>query len=148
MLQPTPARHSPRIWCAAIMLIPALWLVRQQPSPPSLLGRWHGRSICDRAPGNEACHDEEVIYHVAPSPQHPGRVRLDADKVVNGAIIPMGALEFDFDKATDTWISEFRNARVDVLWRLHVTGSRLDGRLEDVPSRRLRRRVSAVRDSV
>jgi hypothetical protein len=50
--------------------------------PKSIAGRWHGESICVKAAWNAACHDEEVVYDVAPDSTQPGRMRFHASKIV------------------------------------------------------------------
>ena len=140
-------RHRLHVWCGALALLPAVGPMRQDPTRPAILGRWHGRSICEKGPASTACRDEEVMYRFTPSSQDHDQVRLHAEKVVHGAVVPMGDLELSFNEVANSWVAEINSSRLHALWQYRVDGSHLDGRLVDIPSNRLRRQVRAVRDS-
>lgn len=112
-----------------------------------ILGRWRGMSLCVKAPWNAACHDEQVIYHVARVASDSSRIALHADKQVGTAIVPMGDLECSFDRADNSWVAEFTNARGHVRWSFRPDRGRLSGTLTDVGAGRLLRNVTAARDS-
>ena len=92
-----------RTLAAALLLL--VWLPvagASQATPANLqqmLGRWRGTSLCVKTPWNAACHDEQVIYHVARVASDSSRIALHADKQVGTAIVPMGDLECSFNPA-------------------------------------------------
>jgi len=110
-------------------------------TPPSILGYWHGRSTCIKAPWNAACNDEEVLYHFVPAADPPGQVLLKAYKYVNGAPESMYDLQFAWDSTRHRWAARYSNSRVRILWSYTVEDSVLIGRLVDLPDERLVRNV-------
>ena len=114
---------------------------------PSLLGRWHGRSICIKADWNAACNDEEAFYDFVPAPSGLPRLLLHAYKRVGTAIASMGDLEFWPDTGGARWVGEFANTHVHIRWVYQVADSGLTGTLILLPSMHLARNVHAQRDS-
>jgi hypothetical protein len=114
---------------------------------PSLLGRWHGTSICIRASWNAACSDEEVFYDFVPAPSGLPWILPHAYKRVGTAIEAMGDMEFLPDTSGIRWIGEFANTRVHVRWVYQVTDSGLTGGVVLLPAMQLARNVRAQRDS-
>lgn len=133
-------------WCVAIGLAIVSPVEAQQPAA-TILGRWHGQSVCIKAEWNAACHDEEVVYNFVPAAAGSGRVTLHAFKVVGGAMEPMYDLDFALDSAAGYWSADFTNARVHIRWSYAVNGAALKGRVVDLPSMRMARLVTASRDS-
>ncbi len=113
-------------------------------APPSILGYWHGRSICIKAAWNAACNDEEVLYHFVPVADHAGQVLLKAYKYVSGAPESMYDLQFAWDSTRHQWAARYSNARVRILWSYTVQDTILLGRLADLPDERLVRNVRAT----
>ncbi len=135
------ALHFP-ILCLAVPLCAAS---PEGDAPPSdiIRGTWRGTSVCtdrERAP---ACKDEEVLYEFTPVTEV--KVRLKADKIVGGNVVPMGELDFDYDAGARVWKSEFESPRVHGLWSFSVAGDRLYGTLVDLPSRAVLRTVTGAR---
>jgi hypothetical protein len=112
----------------------------------SILGVWRGSSICVKADWNASCNDEIVRYDFRPSTTHAGGALMHAEKMVNGAFEPMGDLEFVFDSATDAWVGDFRNQRVNIRWSFRVLGDSLSGQVVTMPDRRVARHAGARRD--
>jgi hypothetical protein len=127
--------------------IPAVGRAQSTPFNLRILGRWRGTSICVKATWNAACHDEQVIYRVARSAQAADRITLQADRREGTGTVSMGDLQFWFDEAANSWVSELTTSRAHVLWSFRVDQAHLVGRLVELPSRRLMRNVTAVRDS-
>src|SRR5438477_9370336 len=48
----------------------------------SLAGDWTGESIC--VGDNPSCHDEKIVYHISIDPTDPTKVKIAADKIVDG----------------------------------------------------------------
>jgi hypothetical protein len=110
----------------------------------SIVGSWQGTSTCVDKVQFPACNDEQVIYDV--SAQSPGAdsVLIRADKIVNGSREFMG--EFTFVRgAGNQWSTEFQGGRNPDRWELSVQGDTLTGRLLDLPSGSVVRRVSLRR---
>lgn len=54
-----------------------------------LSGDWRGDSICTVRPS--ACNDEKALYHIKKLGDQPNRFSVQADKIVNGKALDMGA---------------------------------------------------------
>ena len=117
--------------------------VEGAPSSDAFLGEWDGTSSCVDKVKFPACRDEVVVYHVASSSAGDSQVTLNADKVVDGKALAMGALDFRFDSSRKAWTSELRNPGGSALWSFQVTGSELSGTLVELPSNALIRKVTA-----
>jgi len=118
----------------------------QEPAA-SFLGIWRGVSTCVDRSHDPACHDENVIYQVDSAAGPRGPVTMQADKVVNGVRQPMGAFRLTYDSAAHAWATEFTTPRFHGRWVFEVEGQRMIGRLTELPSGRLTRRVAAVKQA-
>ena len=112
----------------------------------AFVGTWRGTSTCVDHVRNPACKDEVVIYEVHEKSGDDRTVSLEASKVVDGKVLPMGDLDFTSDASGRTWTSEFQSARVHVLWSFVLDGNRIEGTLVDLPDRTLIRRIAAKKD--
>jgi hypothetical protein len=88
-----------------------------------LLGDWRGDSTCVAT--GTACRDEKVVYHIAKIPGKPGYVSVSADKLVNGATITMGTLEFRYDPDKQSLACEYAQG----VWLFTVEGNKMEGTL-------------------
>jgi hypothetical protein len=118
------------------------------PAPPhgAIAGIWRGTSVCVDRTLHPACVDETVVYDFRALPNGHDAVRLDAKKVVGGRAETMYLLDFTFDPARGAWVSEFQAPHAHGEWSYVVRGSTLEGRLVDLPSRALVRKVEARKD--
>ncbi len=110
---------------------------------PSLqmLGTWAGTSTCV---GNRpACKNENVVFRFIAMDGEPSKVRLLADKVLDGKRVPMGKL--DFEVSGDRLSCEFRVGSTHGVWEFTVSGDTMKGTLVDLPAREVGRRVSVRR---
>jgi hypothetical protein len=115
----------------------------QDPHAPSLpmLGTWAGTSTCV---GNRpACKNENVVFRFIAIDGEPSKIRLLADKVLDGKRVPMGKL--DFEVSGDRLSCEFRVNATHGVWEFTVSGDTMKGTLVDLPARDLGRRVSIRR---
>ena len=111
-----------------------------------IVGTWRGTSACVDRQAAPACTDEEVIYEIVASPDHPEAVTATADKVVDGKRVPMGSFDFALEAASRSWTSELKTPRVHAIWRLSVSGTTLSGTLTLLPSKAVVRRVDLRKD--
>jgi len=111
----------------------------------SIVGTWHGTSLCVDLKSFPNCKNEEVIYVVEPVAHRQDSVLLKASKIVAGKIDPMGDLGFTRKPGTNVWTSEFKS-RYHSLWSLTVSDSTISGTLVDLPADRLVRRVEVRRE--
>jgi len=111
----------------------------------NLLGTWRGSSTCTDRVAAPACKDEVVIYDVRLSDK-AGVAKLAADKVVDKQRVPMGELEFVYDKGEGCWRSAFETPRAHGLWCLVVKGKEMTGTLRLLPAGSIVRRVQLRRD--
>lgn len=111
---------------------------------PSIVGTWHGNSLCVDTVRHPACHDEEVIYEVTARASTRDTVDLRADKVVNGVREDMGALVF-VRGGGGRWTSNMVMPRYHGLWEFTVEGDSMTGSLIDLPDRTPARRVAVRR---
>lgn len=117
----------------------------QAQNPATLLGRWHGHSVCIKAAWNTSCHSERVVYDLTRSETDSQHISLHASKVVNGKVIPMGDLDLAFMEFANSWGAEYTDSRLHFLWQYSVNGTRLIGRLVELSPSRVVRRVTATR---
>ena len=80
---------------ALVSLLLAAPVVLSQTAPADnnegiagVVGDWHGDSICQVK--QSACRDEESLYHFSACPGKPGKLMLQADKIVDGKPVTMG----------------------------------------------------------
>jgi len=100
-----------------------------------LVGSWRGTSTCVDREHFPNCHDEEVIFDAVARGNTGDTVTVRADKIVQGHREFMG--ESNYVRGADgLWVAEFRNERVHLRLTLRVAGSRLIGRIIDIPSGR------------
>ena len=107
----------------------------------SILGNWHGSSICVDKQVDRACHDEEVIYVIDSAAGPRGPVRWQADKIVNGAREFMGVGRLTYDSTARSWFLDVK-ARFQGRWTLELRGDSLVGELTELPAHRRVRRVN------
>jgi hypothetical protein len=88
-----------------------------------LLGDWRGDSTCVAT--GTACRDEKVVYHIAKVPGKPGYVSVTGDKIVSGATVTMGTLEFRYDADKETLVRE----QTQGIWFFTVDGNKMEGTL-------------------
>jgi hypothetical protein len=110
---------------------------------PQPTGTWTGTSTC--VGNHPACKDEVVVYRFMPIAGEPAKVRLLADKILEGKRVPMGAL--DFTVAGSRLSGEFQRNTTHGLWEFRIAGDTMEGTLVLLPSRELGRRVSVHRVS-
>lgn len=115
------------------------------PLPPSVIGTWHGESICvgDRP----ACKNEEVVYRFEAVAGKPGVVTLLADKILEGKREPMYQLEFQYDEAKGSLSCEFTRRQTHGLWEYQISADAMSGTLVLLPDKSVGRRVKVSRVS-
>lgn len=126
----------------ALVLVQVSVSVAQSP----ILGTWQGTSTCVDKVAYPACKDEVVVYVIQPLGAGADSVTVQADKIVNGARISMGDLQFG-RAGEGTWLAEFQTARYHDRWTLTLEGDRMTGTLVDLPSGRLVRNLTLRRVS-
>jgi hypothetical protein len=99
----------------------------------ALVGNWSGESLCQAK--NSPCQDEKVVYHISQS-REPGKVKVSADKIVDGKVINMGTVDFTYDKKDGTLVNE-TSGRV---WKFTVKGNTMQGALT-LPDKTIYRRI-------
>ena len=113
----------------------------QQPS--SLVGDWTGESIC--VGNNPSCHDEKVIYHVSLAGE-PDKIKIAADKIVDGKPEPMGVIDLKYDASKQTLTGETQTARYRLWWEFTIKGRRMEGTLSLLPDQTIARRIKAQKN--
>ena len=109
-------------------------------APDEIAGDWTGESICTIK--TSPCHDEHVIYHIS-QPDSNGKLKIDADKVVNGKPEPMGTIDCTFDKKASTLTCPTNNGGK---WEFSVTGNKMEGTLK-LPDGTIFRRVNVAKET-
>ena len=112
-------------------LLPGLMLLTCSGHPQSghpmtdtlLYGTWKGTSVCQIK--SSPCHDEMVAYHIAKSSKG-NFVEIKANKIVNGAEVEMGIIEFRFDATTKEIVSV---SQPDAIWKFKVDNRAMSGTL-------------------
>jgi len=133
-----------RTFLISACIIAALVSARR---PTDILGWWHGTSTCVKADWNASCRDEEVYYEFTRIPPDSNHVKLDAFKVVQGKVVPMGDLAFVYSPQSRAWDGDFANARVSIRWTYEIRNDTLVGRVIVRPEMRKGRDVLATRSA-
>ena len=128
---------------ASIYLTLAFGVVQGQ-QRSSLLGDWTGESIC--VGNNPSCHDEKVIYHVSTPARENDRVKIAADKIVNGKPEPMGVIDLKYDASKQTLTGETQTARYRLWWEFTVKGNIMEGTLSLLADRAIARRIKVQKN--
>jgi outer membrane protein assembly factor BamB len=99
-----------------------------------LVGDWKGQSLV--LAKNTPAKDETVVWHIRKG-RAPGKLLVRADKIVHDRPIPMGTLEFAYDRAEQVITCKYPQG----VWSLHVSGKKMEGTLT-LPDQTVLRRVS------
>ena len=86
-----------------------------------LVGDWSGTSLCQVRPS--PCNDEQVVFRLS-HPQN-NRIYLQADKIVDGKSVTMGAGDWSYDSASQALTWEIPRGT----WKLVVAGDEMNGTL-------------------
>ncbi|MEO8138122.1 MAG: hypothetical protein ABI742_00690 [Gemmatimonadota bacterium] len=121
-------------------------LCAQTPTP-SLLGRWHGTSICTKASWNASCNDEENFFEFVPAAGGLPGILSHAGKRVGTTIQSMGDVDLQPDTGKARWAGEFSNGRVHIRLVYQVADSGLTGAVIQLPLHQVVRTYRAQRDS-
>ena len=116
-------------------------MVRAQAS--SLSGDWTGESICVGEVG--ACKDEQVIYHISVDRSDATKVKIAADKIVNGKPEFMGDIDLKFDARNNTLTGELTSPRFHGVWEFTVKGNMMWGTLSLLPERKIGRQIRVTK---
>jgi len=93
----------------------------------SLNGDWTGESICTG--NNPSCHDERVVYRIQMDFADPTKVRISADKIVDGKLDFMGDIFLKYDAAKQTLTGDMQSPRYKGIWEFTVKGNIIEGTL-------------------
>ena len=105
----------------------------------SLAGDWTGESICFG--NNSSCHDEKVVYHLSVDPSDSTKVKIAANKIVDGKLEWMGDIYLKYDAAKQTLTGELENSRFKGVWEFTVKGNVMEGGLSILPDRATGRKI-------
>ena len=124
----------------ALLAASASAVVAASQDESKLVGDWRGDSTCVST--GTACRDEKVVYHLAKIPGKPGYFAVTGDKIVNGATITMGTLEFRYDPDKQTLVRE----QTQGVWFFTVEGNKMEGTLTG-PDKTILRRVTLKKEA-
>src|SRR2546423_11159472 len=105
---------------AAILAL-ALGFTAHAQAVSSLIGDWTGESICVGEIGS--CHDEQVVYHISVDAADATKVKIWADKIVDGKPDFMGDILLKYDVARNTLIGNLESPRFRAVWEFTVKGN-------------------------
>jgi hypothetical protein len=105
----------------------------------SLAGDWTGESICFG--NNPSCHDEKVVYHISIDTSDSTKIKIAADKIVDGKPDPMGVIDLKYDSGKQTLTGELQNSRSRGRWEFAVQGNIIEGGLYILPDRAVGRKI-------
>jgi len=109
----------------------------------SLIGDWSGESICVGEVG--ACKDEQVVYHLSVDPADATKVKIAADKIVNGKPEFMGDILLKYDAGNNTLMGELTSPRYRGVWEFTVKGNMMWGTLSLLPDKRIGRQIRVTK---
>jgi uncharacterized protein DUF3224 len=136
----TQARASAVLISIICLLLASVDVAGQHRS--SLTGDWTGESIC--VGNNPSCQDEKVVYHVSVAGQ-PDKIKIAADKIVDGKPEPMGVIDLKYDASLQTLTGETQTARYRLSWEFTITGNIMEGTLSILPEKTIARRIRVQR---
>ena len=110
----------------------------------SLTGDWTGESIC--VGNNPGCHDEKVVYHISVDTSDSTKVKIAADKIVDGKLEPMGVIDLNYDADKQTLTGETQTARYRLWWEFIIKGTIMDGTLSVLPDKTIARRIKVQKN--
>jgi len=138
---PNLISYAVTLLCVALSLSTAS--LGQQAS--SLVGDWAGESIC--AGNNPSCHDEHVVYHISVDASDTTKVKIGADKIVDGKPEWMGDIILKYDAAKQTLTGDFQSPRYKGIWEFTVKGNTIEGTLSLFnPEKTVGRRIRVQRN--
>jgi hypothetical protein len=103
-----------------------------------IAGTWSGTSICTIK--DSPCHDENVIYHIT-EPDSAGKLKIQADKVVNGQPEDMGTIDCTFDSKSSKLVCPIESGKFEFT----VAGDKMTGTLK-LSDGRLYRNINVTKD--
>src|ERR1044071_3137634 len=109
-----------------------------------VVGDWTGESICVGEIG--ACKDEQVLYHISVDPADATKVKIAADKIVNGKPEFMGDILLKYDAAQNTLVGNLETPRYRGVWEFTVKGNMMWGTLSLLPERRIGRQIRVTKN--
>jgi hypothetical protein len=109
-----------------------------------LVGDWTGESICVGEIGS--CHDETVVYHISLDASDPTKVKMRADKIVNGKPEWMGDIDLKYDAKNNTLTGDLTSPRYRGLWEFTVKEYIMWGTLSLLPEKRIVRQIRVTRN--
>lgn len=109
-----------------------------------LVGDWTGESICVGEIGS--CHDETVVYHISLNASDPTKVKMVADKIVNGKPEWMGDIDLKYDAKNNTLTGDLTSARYRGVWEFTVKEYTMWGTLSLLPEKRTVRQIRVTRN--
>jgi hypothetical protein len=109
-----------------------------------LVGDWTGESICVGEIGS--CHDETVVYHISLDASDPTKVKMGADKIVNGKPESMGDIDLKYDAKNNTLTGDLTSPRYRGIWEFTVKEYIMWGTLSLLPEKRIVRQIRVTRN--
>lgn len=104
-----------------------------------LTGDWTGESLCfGKSP---SCHDEKVLYHISVDLSDSTKVKIGADKIVDGKPEFMGDIFLKYDAAKQTLTGDLQSPRYRGVWEFTVKGNVIEGGLYILPDRAMGRKI-------
>ncbi len=123
-----PKRHQYFIkfllQCLFIFISSAIFCQDKPAITDPITGSWKGSSICQVKPSG--CHDEIAVYHISTS-NKPTVYHVNGCRVVNGAEVSMGKLDFSYTKTTGVLFH--RDEERDMNITLTVKNNNIEGTL-------------------
>jgi Protein of unknown function (DUF3224) len=130
---------------ALVFLVVVVTAVSHAQQASSLVGDWTGESICTG--GNPSCHDEHVVYHVSVDPADATKVKIAADKIVDGKPEWMGDIFLKYDAVKQTLIGDLQSPRYKGIWEFTIKGNVIEGTLSVFnPEKTVGRRIRVQRN--
>jgi hypothetical protein len=105
-----------------------------------VLGEWKGTSLVQVK--DSPARNETVVWHIKKG-KSEGKLRVTADKIVNGKAVSMGALDFTYDQAQKLLVCRYEQGE----WSLEVKGQKMEGTLT-LRDNTILRRVALEKGSI
>src|SRR4029079_2077632 len=88
---------------------------------------------------------EKVVYHISIDPTDASKVKIAADKIVDGKPEFMVDIFLKYDAAKQTLIGDLQSPRYRGVWEFTIKGNTIAGSLQSLPDKTVGRRIRVIR---
>ena len=88
-----------------------------------------------------------MVYHISVDPADAARIKIAADKIVDGQPDFMGDMLLKYDAAKNTLVGNLETPRVHGIWEFTIKGNMMWGTLTVLPDKTIARQIRVTKNS-